>query len=97
MFGKTTSVRCDECRDAIVEVPGGSRDRCWAQALREGWQSFPPPRGEAWAGRRQVCGRCVEYGRPYRDKPLGLLDLGVTVTDEALRFGQHFTPTRRTA
>ena len=65
MFGKVTSVLCDECRDAVVEVPGGAQDRCWQQALREGWRSFPPPKDEPWKPRVQVCGRCIDYGRPY--------------------------------
>lgn len=97
MFGKLTSVRCDECWDAIVQVEGGSKDRCWQQAQREGWQSFPPPKGEPWKPRTQVCGRCIEYGRPYKDGDLDWRDLGVLFDpDEALSSGQHFTP-RRTA
>ena len=96
MFRKLVSVRCDECLDAVVEVMGGSADRCWQQARREGWESFPPPKGEPWKPRTQVCGRCVEYGRPYRGRTPGWLDLGVVVSDEAIRSGQHFTP-RRTA
>ena len=65
MFSKLVKVRCDDCLDAEVVIEGGSTDRCWQQAQREGWKSFPPPKGEPWKPRTHVCRRCVEYGRPY--------------------------------
>ena len=97
MFTRVTAVRCDECMDAVVEVPGGSNAVCWQQAEREGWRKFRPPKDRPWESWTHVCGRCMDYGRPYKGRPLNRLELGVRVEPvEALRSGQLFTP-RRTA
>lgn len=66
-FQKSVIVVCDDCLDAAVEVLGGSQDKCWQKALELGWKSFPPPKAQPWRPRTQVCVRCLEYGRPYKD------------------------------
>lgn len=62
---KLVRVVCDDCRDAVVEVSGGSQADAWRAARGQGWSSFARPSGESWLPRVHVCRRCIEYGRPY--------------------------------
>lgn len=60
---KLVQVLCDDCRDSRLVLPVGAVAAALAVARDEGWVTVAP--AEPWMARRNVCRRCVEYGRPY--------------------------------